>query len=156
MRRLAVAALALCSLFVALPDAEARIRGGVRVGEYTDADETFVGGEIVVPLTQRLYFNPNVEWVFVDKATFLTGNFDLHYDWPVGPHAYVWLGGGLAYLYVDPDGPIESHDDWGANLLAGFGVRLGRNPSVLPYVQIKLILADDDYDEFVAALGIRF
>src|SRR5687768_3359147 len=144
MRRILAASVALASLLVLVPDAEARIRGGIRAGEYTDIDDPFVGGELVVPLTRRVYFNPNVEWVFVDEATVRTANFDLHSDWPVGPHAFVWLGGGLAYLYVDPEGPAESDDDWGANLLAGFGIKLGKNPGVLPYLQAKIILSDDD------------
>jgi len=124
---------------------------GVRGGLYTERDEPFVGLELLSHVGHRLYFNPNVEYVFVDHGHFGTLNFDAHFDLPVGDAPYIWVGGGLALSYFNPDGPGDGDTDANANLLAGIGFKTG---GTVPYVQLKLITSDPD--EFVIAAGIRF
>lgn len=125
---------------------------GVRGGAYFDVDEPFVGVELLFPLVDRLWFNPNFEWVFIDRGDLYTINLDVHYDLPThGPYMF-WLGAGLALSRFDPPGPIEADTDPGLNLLAGLGfARTG----LIPYVQAKALI-DDGNTEFVLAGGLRF
>jgi hypothetical protein len=124
---------------------------GVRIGYYTDIEEPMIGGEVLLRLAPSLYFNPNVEYVFLERATYLTFNADAHYDLPTRGRTFVWLGAGLGVISIDPDGPAEEDTDVVANFLAGVGVKRG---GLIPYLQAKLIAKDDT--EFSLAVGIRF
>ena len=136
-------------LFAAVAPAHAS-QLDLRAGSYTDLKKPFAGlGFLSRVGGTSLYFNPNVEYVFVDDGRFGTLNFDAHYDLPTGGAPYVWLGGGLAIVHSAPEHG-GSTTDARANLLAGVGLRLGHS---VPYVQAKLITG---YNEFVAAVGIRF
>jgi hypothetical protein len=84
------------------------VRFGVRGGYYTKVDEPFVGAELLARVAPRLYFNPNVEYVFVDNGTYMTFNGDFHYDFPTHSRTYTWLGAGLALVRVDPEGPANA------------------------------------------------
>jgi hypothetical protein len=127
------------------------VRFGVRGGYYTKVDKPFLGAELLARVAPRLYFNPNVEYVFVDNGTYMTFNGDFHYDFPTHSRAYAWLGAGLALVRVDPEGPANANTDLGANLLAGIGLRRG---SVIPYVQAKVIVKSDSL--LSLAVGLRF
>ena len=142
-------------LFAALRStAEADVRPGVRFGGYFDSGGAFIGGEILADTAWRhWYFNPNVEFVFADQAKLATFNFDVHYDLPVRSGVYVWVGGGPAILYRNPDNErLDSETDFAFNVLMGVGFNKGG--SVTPYVQPKVILSDHSY--FSLAFGIRF
>jgi hypothetical protein len=142
------------SLFLAVQPATAVADGvqfGVRGGYYTKVDKPFLGAELLVRVAPRLYFNPNVEYVFVDNGTYMTFNGDFHYDFPTHSHTYTWLGAGLALVRVDPEGPANANTDLAANLLGGIGVRKG---SLIPYIQAKAIIKSDSL--FSLAVGLRF
>ncbi|MCB0281614.1 MAG: hypothetical protein H6627_05045 [Calditrichae bacterium] len=139
----------LISLFVSPLSAQTHF--GLRAGNYTDIDELFIGGELITPLSHSIYFNPNVEFVFVENANYLTFNFDMHYDFPTRSKIFLWTGAGLGVNYFNPEGPAESSTDTGFNLLFGMGFN-ARN--FIPYIQGKLIFADRD--DFVIGFGIRF
>jgi opacity protein-like surface antigen len=124
---------------------------GVRGGYYFDAGEPFLGAELITPVARRIYFNPNLEWVFVENLNYLTVNADFHYDFPTRGSNFVWAGAGLGLLRVDPEGPDNSDTDPALNLLAGIGFRTG---GVIPYFQAKLIV--NGGSEFVLAFGVRF
>lgn len=124
---------------------------GVRGGYYFDVGEPFVGAELIMPVARRIYFNPNLEWVFVENLSYLTLNADFHYDFPTRGSNFVWAGAGLGLLRADPEGPDNSDTDPALNLLAGVGFRTG---GVIPYFQAKLIV--NGGSEFVLAFGIRF
>jgi hypothetical protein len=142
-----LALVAFVSLLSAAPARAANV--GVRFGLYTEPTDPFIGAELLFGLSHSVYFNPNVEYIFRDTETYMTFNGDFHYDFHThGP--YVWIGGGLAIIYLNPDGPAESNTDVGGNILLGVGAR-GR---VIPYIQAKLIIKDDT--QFVIAAGIRF
>ncbi|MGH9379163.1 MAG: hypothetical protein ACRD2Z_00910 [Thermoanaerobaculia bacterium] len=135
-----------------LPQTANAIDFGIRGGLYTDVEEAFVGIELLSRIQRsQWYFNPNVEWVFLENGDLITANIDLHYDFPTSGQFNAWLGGGLAVLFTDPDRG-DSDTEPGLNLLAG----LGFNPHgvVRPYLQGKIILADDS--EAVIAIGLRF
>ena len=129
----------------------ARARLGARLGVYTDPGDLFVGLEVVAPLTRRLAFDPNLEYVFVKHADKLTFNFDFTYDFTGGRNYVVWLGGGLGAVYVNPEGRGEAHTDLGLNILFGAGFNVGK---LLPYVQAKMLIADNS--DFVVGFGLRF
>lgn len=150
-RRISVAA-ALAVTLGLLPQAARAIDFEVRGGLYTDAEEAFVGLGLLSRIQRsQWYFNPNLEWVFLDNGDLVTLNFDLHYDFPTSGQFNAWLGGGPAVIFTDPDRG-DSDTEPGLNLIAG----LGFNPHgvVRPFLQGKIILADDS--EAVIAIGLRF
>jgi hypothetical protein len=125
---------------------------GVRAGYYFDAEEPFLGAELITRVAPRIYFNPNFEYVLVgDGLSYVTINGDFHYDFPTRSSTFVWAGAGLGLVRVDPDGPDNSDTDPALNLLAGVGWRRG---GVIPYVQGKVII--NGGNEFVLAFGLRF
>jgi hypothetical protein len=128
----------------------ARDRFGVRGGVYTDISEAFVGAELLLPVGHDIFVNPNIEYVFVQNATYMTFNMDAHVDLPTHGRAYVWLGAGLGAIYFNPDGPASGNTEVGANFLGGVGLK----GDVIPYVQAKVIVKDAT--EFVLAFGLRF
>ena len=142
-------ALSALALGAATPSSAADF--GVRGGYYFDASEPFLGAELLIRVAPRFYFNPNVEYVFVDPGQYITWNGDFHYDFHSRGNSFAWLGAGIALVTSNPEGPDNSDNDVAANFLAGIGVRTGR---VIPYFQAKLIAKDDT--EFVLAFGIRF
>jgi len=124
---------------------------GIRGGYYFDLEEPFLGGELITRVARRIYFNPNVEWVFVENLRYMTFNADFHYDFPTRGSNFVWAGAGLGLLYADPEGPDNSDTDPALNLLAGIGFRTGE---LIPFFQAKLIV--NGGSEFVLAFGLRF
>jgi hypothetical protein len=148
--RIAAALVVLAAVHAAPAPARAEMFG-VRLGYYTDVEEPFLGGELLLKLAPRLYLNPNVEAVLVDNGRLFTLNGDVHYDLPTGGRTMIWVGAGLAVINADPEGPENGDTDLGANFFAGLGRRTGR---VIPYAQAKIIAKDDA--ELVLAVGIRF
>jgi len=146
--RLAVAVAILSSVPAAV---QADPRFGVRVGYYTQAEDPFLGAELLFRIVPEIYFNPNLEVVLVDNGRYLTANGDFHYDFYSRRSTFAWLGAGLAVLNRDPEGPAEGNTDLGLNLLAGIGAH---RRGVIPYAQAKVILKSDT--EFVIGVGLRF
>ena len=144
-------ALAAAILLAVPAAAQADPRFGVRFGYYTEAEAPFLGAEMLFRVVPEIYFNPNVEAVFVDNGHSFTINGDFHYDFLSGRRTFAWLGAGLAVINTDPEGSAEGNTDVGLNLLAGIGTRRGR---VIPYAQAKVILKSDT--EFVIGVGLRF
>jgi len=144
-------ALAAAILFAAPAAAQADPRFGVRFGYYTEAEAPFLGAEMLFRVVPEIYFNPNVEAVFVDNGHSFTINGDFHYDFLSGRRTFAWLGAGLAVLNTNPEGPAEGDTDVGLNLLAGIGARRGR---LIPYAQAKVILKSET--EFAIGVGLRF
>lgn len=147
------AGLVAIAVLFALPTAAAAdIDGDVRFGLYDDTSEGFAGLGLLMRLDRaRWFFNPNVEYVFVDRGDLVTLNADVHYDVLSEGATDVWLGGGPALVMVD--GPFgRDETDFGVNLLAGVGFQ--RDAAVRPFLQGKLLLSD--HSEAVIAFGARF
>lgn len=149
MRTTSLTALLLGTLLcVWAPTAGAQVTFGVRAGEYTDVGEPMIGVELLTRIAPRWYFNPNIEYVFVDDGDLVTLNADFHRDFATGTPTIVWVGAGLAVVH---ENFAESDTNLGANVLAGAGWRLRE---ILPYVQVKALIGDRH--DFVVAGGIRF
>ncbi len=123
---------------------------GIRGGYYTKIEKPFLGAELLVGVAPHFYFNPNIEYVFVDSGSYITFNGDFHYDFPTHSATYVWLGAGLAVVRDHPEGLAPS-TDLAANIFGGIGFRSG---SVIPYIQAKVIVKNDSLA--VLAVGLRF
>jgi hypothetical protein len=150
-----LARCAVVALLVMAPAgawAQSGVDADLRVGVYTDVSETFVGGGFLTPLgASGWYFNPNLEWVLLDRGDLFTVNADFHNDLPMNGDLHGWLGAGLAL--VDRENRFgNGSSDVGLNLLGGVGFLRGR--PVRPYLQAKILLSDDT--EGVVAVGIRF
>ena len=146
-----VTALSMTVMSLAARPAAADVDVGVRGGYYTDAEEGFLGVDLLMQIQDtRWFFNPNLEYVFVDPGDLATLNLDVHYDLDTdNDDLYIWLGGGPAIIFRDDDRDDET--DLGLNLLGGIGWQL---ESVVPYFQAKAVIADDN--EVVLAVGVRF
>ena len=138
-------------LFITIPadKTEAQVTGGIRAGIYADQGDPLIGGELLFPVSDRVYINPNIEYVFVDVGNMLTFNADAHYDFPV-ESVYLWAGGGLGIQYFSFGG--FSNTDAVLDIISGVGLK--NAGSVIPYAQLKLALGNGSDVEF--ALGIRF
>lgn len=148
-------ALAVACLFLVPAGARAEVDFGIRGGLYSDAEAGFLGGELLWGVTRQWYFNPNLEYVFVDRGDLYTANLDFHYDFNTGNPFYVWAGGGPAFIVRGADDDCrrcEDETDVGLNLLGGVG--FGRGQALRPYIQGKVILSDET--EAAIAVGIRF
>ena len=124
-----------------------KLTWGVRAGVFGDNADPFIGGEAIIPLTDRIFFNPNVQALFSDEdGNRVIANADAHYDFNAPPDRFMWAGAGLAGL-MGGDEDFEL----GLNVLAGYGWDLKKWE---PYVQGKFVLADDN--AFELAAGVRF
>lgn len=148
------ATLALAIALSGSEPARAQWDFGVRGGLYADVEELFLGLELLTRVGDSpWWFNPNVEFVFVDPGDLWTLNLDFHYDFDTDDRdTYVWAGGGPAVVFRDRGGRFDDDEtDPGLNLLAGVGWQL---EEIVPYLQGKILLADDS--EAVIAVGVRF
>ncbi len=124
---------------------------GFRVGAYTDVEAPFVGGELLFRVAPRFYFNPNLEYVFVENARYLTANADFHFDFPSKSQVFAWVGAGLGLVSIKPEGRARTRNDAAGNFLLGVG--FSRGP-VIPYGQLKFIAKRNS--ELAIGVGLRF
>jgi hypothetical protein len=152
-----VVALLGLSLVLLVHDAQAEIKPGVRAGSYFDPNKAAIGGELLMNINDErtLFFNPNVEYVFLDRAGLWGFNFDVHYDLLRSDEpVYLWVGGGPAILHRDPDLERANSDtDFGVNMFTGVGFKL-KGTSLVPYIQPKYTISDQN--RFSLAFGVRF
>ena len=132
-----------------VPTVSAETKWGVRAGYYTDVSEPFVGVEALVPISGKIFFNPNVEYVLIDGGDLFTINADAHYDFDTGGDAMVWAGAGLALAYYNLD---DSDTEFGGNIFGGVGTEWN---GLIPYAQLKYTRIDEG-DDFVIGVGLRF
>jgi hypothetical protein len=119
-------------------------------GWYTDNSDLFLGAGARVG-AGTITVIPNAEWLFEDHASAYSLNIDGTMSvLPLGV-ASGYVGAGIGWLTVDPDGG-KSSTDTVVNLLAGAG--LNALP-LKPFAQIKYVIAEGD-DPFQFALGVRF
>lgn len=130
-------------------NAAAQTRFGVRGGVYLDQDDPFVGAHFLQRIQPHWMFNPNFEYVLVDRGSMFTINADLHYDLPTRSTTGFWLGGGLGISHFSVED--FNNTDVGLNLL--MGVSFGRRGAI-PFVQAKVIVEDNS--QLVVGGGVTF
>lgn len=135
--RLLLLTALFCGLAWAVP-APAQTRLGVRGGVYLDQDEVFLGGHLAHQIERRLQFNPNLEYVLVERGSLFTINADFLYDLPSRSRTVFWVGGGLGISRF----ALEDfrNTDSGLNLL--MGVSFGRGPAT-PFLHVKLMMTGE-------------
>jgi len=90
---------------------------GVRVGASASPDQFFFGGHVETPpLTDRLYFRPNVEIGLGGDLTLFTANFEVVYKFEMSKGWDAYGGAGPA-LNVISNG--DRHAEGGFNFLVG-------------------------------------
>lgn len=130
---------------------------GIRAGRFNDADNNFVGAEMLFD-AGFININPNVEyWLDTpDGVTAGTANLDVTFDimsiGPVSPY----LGAGVGLAYASADDTNET--DILGNLIGGLSLNLA---TLTPYAQVKYFKSLDDEDggdddELSLAIGLRF
>jgi len=120
----------------------AQVRWGMHAGVADGSG--MIGGDVVLPLGNGFYFNPNIEL----STKLISTNADFHYDISISRDSAYWIGAGAAL--VNPDG---GDLDAGANILFGLAVR--QAPRIF-YTQLKYTVASSDDGFLTASFGVRF
>ena len=128
---------------------------GLRAGPYRDADQEFIGAEMLFD-AGVLNINPNIEYNLDDEVTSGSANLDVTIDIGKFSSLTPYLGAGIGLLYIDDESGIDETDLVG-NVIGGVGLDLSL---FNPYAQVKYrrLLEDDDgdSDEIALAIGLRF
>lgn len=128
---------------------------GFRAGRLNDAEEDFVGAEMVFD-AGIVNINPNIEYWLIDDVTAGTANLDVTFDFG-GSTVKPYVGAGIGLFYVDDDF-FGSETETLGNLIGGVQFNLD---FLKPYAQVKLSrsLEDNtggDNDEVALTVGLRF
>ena len=145
--------LSLATLALALAPLASAAEFGVRAGTYNDANENFVGAELVYNLGS-INVNPNIEYSLQEDVTAGTANLDLTYDLLHAGRFTPYVGAGVGLAYAQANG--TSSTDVLGNLIGGVAVDLD---FVKPYAQVKYFrVLDDggDADDLALTVGLRF
>ena len=147
--------LSLVAVVVMVVPAVSAADFGVRAGRLSDAEEEFVGAEVLIDLG-AINLNPNVEYWLVDEVTAGTANLDVTFDILKTASVKPYLGAGIGMFYVDDD--FGNETEILGNLIGGIGFDFD---FLDPYAQVKYSrsLEDDeggDNDEIAFAVGLRF
>ena len=152
----AFAAAVVCVMSTALlvpTSAPAQVRFGFRGGAYSNHPDPFVGVDAILPLAQRLRFDPNVEMVFGDSADDLAVSADFLYDVERLADTAAWIGLGPTVIFHDPKpSTLDNETRLGLDLIAG--AALSKTAWYTPYVQVKLVLANRTRLAFVFGLRL--
>jgi opacity protein-like surface antigen len=145
--------LLLLSIVIAAPVFAADF--GIRAGRYNEADEEFVGAEVLFDLG-AVNLNPNLEYSLEDDVTAGSANIDVIVDIARLGAATPYVGAGVGMLYADHD-LGDAQTDLVGNLIGGVAFEFGL---LNPYAQAKYfrVLDDDgnDADEVALTVGLRF
>lgn len=118
---------------------------GPHLGYNFDADALVLGAQVAWPITPRLDLYPTFDYYFVDPGSRWALNLDVRVRPPTRYGAW-YLGGGLNFLDSD------AGSDTNVNLLTGFE---GRRQRTRPYVEVKLILGENNALQLVGGFSWR-
>lgn len=140
---------------IALAPAALAADFGIRAGQYRDAEDEFVGAEMVFD-AGSFNVNPNIEYSLADGVTAGTVNLDVTLDVGRFGRMTPYVGAGVGLLYVDAEAGGDETDLL-ANVIGGLAFDLDY---LKPYAQLKYFrtIEDDggDSDDFAVAIGLRF
>ena len=144
----------LVALVLVLVPAAFAAEFGVRAGRLNDANENFVGAEIVFD-AGPVNVNPNIEYWLTDEddVTEGTANLDITIDFG-SSSIKPYVGAGVGLFYVDTD--FGSETETLGNLIGGVQFNL---TFLKPYGQVKYSKSlenDDSGDEVALTVGLRF
>ncbi len=132
---------------------------GVRAGRLSDAEEEFIGAEVLFD-AGPVNINPNIEyWLLDDNGADVTAgtiNLDVTVDIFKVSSVTPYVGAGIGLFYVDDD--FGSETETLGNLIGGVQLDLA---FLKPYGQVKYTrsLEDNDggdNDEIALTIGLRF
>jgi len=123
-------------------------RFGGHVGYNFDVDEVVLGAQLSYPMTSQVELYPSFDYYFVEGSLWSL-NLDLKVHPPTRAGA-LYFGGGLAYTRA---GDGAGGSSTGLNLLAGLE---GRRRATVPYVEAKLVLADQSAFQLVGGFSFSF
>lgn len=141
--------------FIAVAPASLAADFGIRAGQYRDAEEEFVGAELLID-AGVINVNPNIEYSLAEDITAGTANLDITFD--IGRFGSVapYVGAGVGVLYVDDDFGEDETDIVG-NVIGGIGFNFD---FLKPYAQLKYFRTLEenagDADDFAVTIGLRF
>lgn len=134
---------------------------GFRYGQINDADEDFIGVELLFP-SGPWSFNPSFEYWLTDSDPFLgdltvwTLNADFNYYFSRGATVNPYFGLGAAYSRLETD--VFEDDEFLGNVNAGLDFRFFE--TVLPYIQGRYFRSfndgGEDSDDLAFMIGLRF
>lgn len=149
--------LVLLALALAAAPAVLAADFGVRAGRYNDADQEFVGAEVLFNLG-AVNLNPNIEYSLEEDVTAGSANLDLTYDILSGSRIRPYVGAGVGLTYFDADLGSTQTDIVG-NLIGGVSFNLD---FLKPYAQVKYFRSldndegTDSKDDIALTIGLRF
>jgi len=127
---------------------------GIRAGRFNDAEEEFVGAELLFDLGS-ININPNIEYSLAEDVTVGSANLDVTFDILNLGVAVPYLGAGVGMNYYDDD--FGNETDVVGNLIGGVAFKLD---FLTPYAQVKyvkLLDSDEDSDDdYAFIVGLRF
>jgi hypothetical protein len=127
---------------------------GLRAGRYNDADQEFVGVEVLFDIG-AININPNIEYSLEEDVTAGTANLDVTFDIASIGNITPYIGAGLGLAYVDD---IDTRTDILGNLIGGVSFNL---EFLKPYAQVKYfrVLENEEgeaQDDIALTIGLRF
>jgi hypothetical protein len=133
------------ALYFAPTESHAQFQTDLRIGAFDNGSRLFIGGGIRTGIYDSWYFNPTINYAFVNKNEGLAFiDLDAHYDLPISAfHLYAGPGVGL---YIGDKTTVQ------LNLLVGAGFRV---PGAELYVQPKFVLRGES-NFLQLGFGARF
>ena len=127
---------------------------GIRTGLYEEIDEMYLGAEWMHRASERIEFNPNLEYVIIPESRYVALNWDANYNLVNSKTGFIEAGGGLALIFINDEALEKDEMELGINtaLTAGLVIH-GR---YLPYVQAKYVFNNAIKNQLVVGLGMRF
>ncbi len=127
---------------------------GIKTGLYEEIDEMYIGAEWMHSASDKIEFNPGLEYVLIPESRYVSLNWDAHYNLIDSKTGFIEAGGGLALIFINDEALEKDEMELGLNtaLTAGLIIH-GR---YLPYVQIKYVFNNNIEHQLVAGLGMRF
>jgi len=145
----------LIAVVLAITPAVFAAEFGVRAGRLNDANENFVGAEVVFD-AGPVNVNPNIEYWLTDDDNVTAGTVNLDVTYDFGSSSIKpYLGAGIGLFYVDSDLGGSDTETLG-NLIGGVQFNMS---FLKPYGQVKYTRSLEDSgngDEVALTIGLRF